>query len=156
MRCCREAGQSSGLLTVDIASEAYAHIMCTVGRAHPETGGLLLGPTDSDCITEFWFDEGAARSRVTYSPDTKAMNRLLRREWRPRGIDTMGIAHSHPPGYPAPTRPDVEYCARHLERNPDMQAFYVPIVLPLSFEFRMFVVLREDPRVARRALVNLI
>lgn len=52
-------------------------IMNTVGAARAETGGILLGPKDSDTITEFHFDAGGTWTGATYSPDVKTLNARL-------------------------------------------------------------------------------
>jgi len=144
------------LLVVKIAASAYWNIVTSIGSRPPEHGGLLLGPTESDHISEFWFDSQAQQSCTTYSPDTVKMNLLLREEWRPRGLDWKGIVHSHPSGFEELTRGDRAYIERLLTGNGDMKRFVAPIVLPEAFTIRTFVVLPGRPSLALPAKLELL
>jgi proteasome lid subunit RPN8/RPN11 len=130
---------------VQVAASAYWQIATTVGARPAEHGGLLLGPADSDEITEFWFDPGPQRGRTTYSPDTATMNRLLRERWRPRGLDWKGMVHSHPRGFEELTPGDLAYIARLLATNADLKRFVAPIALPDTYVLRTFVIIHERP-----------
>ncbi len=133
---------------MSMAASAYAEILGTVGALPPETGGLLLGPADSEHISEFWFDRNARCTGATYSPDATTMNAMLREVWRPQGLDWKGFAHSHSSQYGQLSGGDMSYIARLLLGSPGMASFVAPIVLPELFSFRTFVVLRDTPGVA--------
>lgn len=142
-------------LIVRITAPAYWAIVTTVGSKPPESGGLLLGPSATDEVTEFWFDPHSRSSSTTYSPDTVAMNRLLREEWRPRGLDWKGFVHSHPRGFEELTSGDVDYIERLLASSKDMKRFVAPVLMPESYSMRTFVVLAERPRVPLAAQLHL-
>jgi hypothetical protein len=84
------------------------------------------------------------------------MDRLLREEWRPRGLDWKGMAHSHPCGVDELTRGDMVYIERLLVGNKDMKRFIAPIVLPESCTIRTFVVVAERPSISLPAQIQLI
>lgn len=134
-----------------MASEVYREILYTIGAYAAETGGILLGPIGSNDVTDFYFDNSARCSRVTYSPDHLTLSQRLKEEWMPSGIDFKGFAHSHPRKFDRLSSGDMVYIQRLLKINPDMDVFAAPIVLPHEFSMRPLVVLQEDPIVQREA-----
>jgi len=129
-------------------------IMNTVCAARPETGGILLGPKDSDTITEFHFDAGGTWTGATYSPDVKTLNAKLRDEWKPRGLAVRGFAHSHPEHVLNLSAGDLVDIGQILQHNPAMPAFMAPIVIPDLFLIRPFIVYRGPRLVVREAMLD--
>lgn len=134
-----------------MASEVYREILYTIGAYAAETGGILLGPIDSNDVTGFYFDNSAKCSRATYSPDHLTLSKKLKEEWMPSGIDFKGFAHSHPRRINRLSSGDMVYIQRLLKINPDMEMFAAPIVLPHEYSIRPLVVLRDNPFVQREA-----
>jgi proteasome lid subunit RPN8/RPN11 len=79
----------------------------------------------------------------------------MREVWLPHGVDMKGFAHSHPDSFERLSAGDMRYIARLLERNPDMDQFFAPIVLPGRFLVRPFLVRRSNPRAAVEAVLDL-
>lgn len=80
---------------IRIKREAFYEFMHTLSSRPAESGGVLLGPVNSDAITHFYFDSGGVCTGNSYSPDYNSLNRKLRQQWRPAGLEIKGIAHSH-------------------------------------------------------------
>lgn len=133
-----------------MAMAVSRRIMLTVGANPPETGGILLGPIGSNDITDFYYDDRASCSVVTFSPDHVTLGKKLREEWIPAGIDMKGFVHSHPGGSQL-SGGDLYYIGKILDKNPDMPLFAAPIILPEEFRICPFVVLRGDPQNPRKA-----
>ncbi|MDB5328457.1 MAG: UBA/ThiF-type NAD/FAD-binding protein [Phycisphaerales bacterium] len=131
-------------------------IMSTIGALPAETGGLLLGPIDSDDVTGFYFDTTADCTRTTYAPDHVALRKKLKEDWLPYGLDFKGFAHSHPRNFDHPSGGDIRYIRRLLEINPGMNAFFCPIVIPHEFRIRPFVVLRDEPDRPRETVLRIV
>ena len=129
--------------------------MLTIAGKRPETGGILLGPINSDDITDFYFDNTALSTGATYSPDHVTLNRRMKEEWMPCGIDMKGFVHSHPRGVDRLSAGDLTYIRRLLEVNDDMDVFAAPIVLPDQYRMCPFIVRRNAPRQALRATLTL-
>lgn len=129
-------------------------IMNTVGAAPPESGGILGGPKDSDDITEFIRDDGGTWTGTKYTPDHEGLNRMLRDDWKPRGLDFKGFVHSHPDGYTQLSPGDLRYIRRIFDCNPGMQVFMAPIVLPALFWIRPFIVRRGRRLIVEEAVLE--
>ena len=129
--------------------------MLTIGGKRPETGGILLGPIDSDDITDFYFDHTALSTGATYSPDHVTLSRRMKEEWMPCGIDMKGFVHSHPRGVDRLSSGDLTYIRRLLEINDDMEVFAAPIVLPEQYRMCPFIVRRDAPRQVLPATLTL-
>lgn len=138
-----------------MAKGVSRQIMLTIGAAPPETGGILLGPTGTDEITDFYYDYDARCSPATYSPNHVLLRKRMEEEWMPSGIDMKGFVHSHPAGLARLSAGDMTYIRRLLSKNPDMAFFAAPIVLPDQFRICPFVVSRDDPDRSRRATLVL-
>jgi len=136
---------------IEMSYSAYQQILSTVGSRDPESGGILLGPLDSDIVTRFFFDEGGVCTGSSYSPDYVTLRRKMQEEWIPSGVDMKGFVHSHPSRFDCLTNGDLEYVALLLEKNDDMDFFIAPIVIPTEHRMQPIVVLRQEPEVAREA-----
>ncbi len=108
-----------------ITKHVYDQIVGTVGKLPTETGGLLAGPLDGP-ITHYYYDEFGVRGCAEYSPDTNAVNRLLK-EW-PEHIRLRGFVHSHPSGYMRLSGADIEYATRIVKHNKTLPNLQLPIV----------------------------
>lgn len=140
------AAGATSLPQLRIAAEAYCRILAELVSRPAEAGGLLLGPVDSDDITEFFFDIGGICTGATYSPDHVTLNRHLKESWLPSGRDWKGFVHSHPRGYGRLSSGDLAYIGRLLAKSSDMTTFAAPIVLPDEFRFCPFIVRADRPR----------
>jgi proteasome lid subunit RPN8/RPN11 len=138
-----------------LARDVYEEIARTVGSKKAEQGGALGWREDERVVRYFRFDDTAATTGATYSPDDKALNAMFQRDWNPRGIRLAGFVHSHPSGLARPSSGDLAYSKRILAAIPDLPYLVLPIAqtVPDTGEFRLvpFLVLRDgDQVVARR------
>lgn len=151
----RKIINSIAMPEITMSRSVVCKIMCSIGIHPPETGGILLGPVGTDKVTDFYFDSTAQCSGATYTPDHVTLVRMLKHEWLPAGIDFKGFVHSHPGSFDRLSSGDMDYIARLLARNPDMNYFVAPIVIPWQFRLRPIVVPRDRPRVQRNAILRL-
>ena len=138
--------------TIKMSHEAYKKIMNSICSRPAESGGILLGPIGTNEITDFYFDHGANCSGATFSPDYVTLNRKMKEEWIPDGIDMKGFVHSHPGLLDRLTSGDLSYIKRLLNKNTDMDMFIAPVVIPREYRMRPMIVSRRDynqPREAR-------
>lgn len=153
--------QSSQLPAASVLPElriekiVYRCIMLTIASQPPETGGILLGPIDSDDVTDFYFDSTALSTGATYSPDHITLNKMMKEQWLPNGIDMKGFVHSHPRGVDRLSSGDLTYIARLLKSNDDMEFFAAPVVLPDQYRMCPFVVNRHAPKKSLAAKLTL-
>lgn len=137
----------SSLSIMKVTQEVYEQIRDSIGVKSPETGGLLGGDRETGVVTHFLFDEWAATTAVTYSPDTSVLNHVLS-EWNEQGIRLMGFVHSHPGSMGYPSTGDRIYAARILNAIPSLPYLLLPIVLPETAtddcEFNAYAALRDD------------
>jgi len=85
----------------------YKAIRDTIGSQPAERGGML-GSSDGETIDHFHFDESAATTAATYTPDVEALQDVLD-DWAEEEIAMVGFIHSHPRGCPRPSQEDVSY-----------------------------------------------
>jgi proteasome lid subunit RPN8/RPN11 len=134
--------------------EVYDQIARTVGRKRAEQGGALGWREDERVVRYFQFDDTAARTGATYSPDSATLNAMFQNDWNPRGIRLAGFVHSHPPGLTRPSSGDLAYAKRILAAIPDLPYLLLPIAqtVPDTGEFRLvpFVVVRDGDAVSAR------
>lgn len=131
-------------------------IMNSIGARPAETGGILLGPLDSNDVTDFHYDGTADCTGITYTPDVKTLQQKLNDEWLPAKVDFKGFVHSHPSALDRPSGGDLEFIARLLKSNPDMPHFVAPIVIPEEFRIRFYVIDRNNPNTPWEAEVQLV
>jgi len=129
--------------------------MSTIVARPPETGGVLVGPRDSDLVTEFFFDQAARCTSASYSPDHEAINRLSREVWRPAQLELKGFVHSHPDGLESPSGGDLAYIRRIFEANSELRVLLAPIVSPTRFRLHPFVIQRT-PFLTQRAVLQVV
>jgi proteasome lid subunit RPN8/RPN11 len=136
--------------------QVRCQIMSSIGTRSPETGGILLGPVGGSDVTHYYFDSTARCTGATYSPDHLTLQRKMRDEWLPAGLDMKGLVHSHPGNFDRLSDGDMTYIRRLLQANPDMRYFAAPIVFPEQFRLRAIVVLADEPHIQRPTYLRLI
>lgn len=111
--------------TITIDPGAWRLYRESIACNPPETVALIAGRLDNPLhITDFFFmapprqggtfDHGTAHVAL----DAMAMNYVVDRVLMPNGKYMLGLWHSHPGGYTAPSEPDRRLCAAIL-RNDD-------------------------------------
>jgi hypothetical protein len=128
---------------ISISRKVFYKLINRLSSRTVESGAILLGPANSNAITHFYFDRGATCNGSSYSPDYKYLNRKMRDEWLPAGLDMKGIAHSHPGNLACLTYGDMSYIRRLMSKNPDMNTFVAPIVLPYQKSIHPMVISRD-------------
>jgi hypothetical protein len=139
------------MAVIKIKREAFYQMMRQLSSGHAERGGILLGPIGKNYITYFYYDHGGACTGTTYSPDYVMLNRKMREQWLPAGLDMKGFAHSHPGNLDSLTAGDMSYIKRLLHKNYDMDKFVAPIVLPNQYSVRPLIVSRDRMDSAQQA-----
>lgn len=147
--------KSNDMVDIKMSQKAYRKMMNCICPRPAESGGILLGPVGSNMVTDFYFDSGGTCTGSSYSPDHVTLSKLMKEKWLPSGIDMKGFLHSHPGQLDWLTYGDMAYINRLLDKNPDMDMFIAPIVIPNQFRIRPIVVLRKQPRVALEAKIDL-
>ena len=125
--------------------KAFDKAMFSICSRPPESGGLWIGPVDSYEITDFFFDSGGTFTSASYSPDHVTLNKKLKEEWLPLGLEFFGFCHSHPGSLDWPTLEDIAYVKKLLKANPEMLMFFIPIIIPSEFRMRPAVIFKNDP-----------
>jgi proteasome lid subunit RPN8/RPN11 len=143
------------MVDIKISQKAYRKMMNYICSRPAESGGILLGPVGSNVVTDFYFDSGGTCTGASYSPGHVTLSKLMKEKWLPSGIDMKGFLHSHPGQLDWLTYGDMAYINRLLDKNPDMDMFIAPIVIPDRYRIRPIVVLRKQPRVALEAKIDL-
>lgn len=85
--------------------------------------GCVLG-SENGLITHIYKDEGN-RQEGEYVPDIDRINVVLE-EWFEKGVDFVGLAHSHPNGLVLMSKNDEEYM-EELKRLNELDIIYFPI-----------------------------
>jgi len=97
-----------------MTSVVYEQICNTIGRNHPETGGMLGSSDGGRTIDYYYFDDTAKTTGSTYSPDTEKLN-LVIEQWNRESIELVGFIHSHPGDNRAPSSGDCLYVKKIME-----------------------------------------
>jgi hypothetical protein len=145
---CALPGDSAGLLPratirrLMMTTSVHGEILERLGTREPEAGGALVGPRNHPIVTHFLFDEGAAVSSTTYTPDHATLNASLPR-FREVNLEMKGLVHSHPAGAVLPSPRDVAY-VRLAFKNPKnrVEEYLLPIVC--EGRLHAYVFTRED------------
>jgi proteasome lid subunit RPN8/RPN11 len=91
-------------LNVEVTERAMRDFLATVGRHPPETAGMFAGRLDQpNRLLEFRFcpprrkrDGSFDRSSSHLNLDAELMNWIIDEDFRMRGLDMLGMGHSHP------------------------------------------------------------
>ena len=100
--------------TITITLQVWNEIRNTIGMYSAETGGVLGSSDGGNTIDRYYFDSTASTTGSTYTPDIKAVNRVIA-EWNGEGSQFVGFIHSHPKGHTAPSLEDVNYAKQIME-----------------------------------------
>lgn len=115
-----------------LTPEVFAQIKETIGSRKAETGGILGGNRTTSEVTHFCFDEVPHKhSSVAYTPNIALLNKVIKSEWKPQGIEYLGSVHSHPPNYRHPSFGDKIYARRILDVM-ELPYLLVPIVMTIA------------------------
>lgn len=111
--------------TIGITDEAWRQYRESIACNAPETVALIGGRLDDpSLISDFYFMPPPRRGDLfAHGPahieiDHAAMNYMVDRVLVPNGKYMLGLWHSHPGGYSAPSEPDLRLCTAIL-RNDD-------------------------------------
>ena len=85
--------------------------------------GCILGKTN-DIVNHVFFDKGEKEGE--YEPNIDLLNEVLE-DWFNKGIEFIGMAHSHPNGLILMSDTDEKYM-RELRKTNDMDKLYFLIV----------------------------
>lgn len=153
IKLCR--GIVTVMKKIPISRKAFYGLVRKLSSRRPESGAILLGPANSNAITHFYFDRGIGSTVNCYSPDYTTINRKLRQQWRPVGLEIKGIAHSHGGNLNRLTYGDMGYIKRLLYKNPQMSTFAAPIVLPYRNSIYPMVITRDRMNYVEKAYFEL-
>lgn len=131
------------MAAIRINRKAFNELMHKLSSEPAERGGILLGPVGTNDIIHFYFDRGGACTGSSYSPDYTTLNRKMREQWLPAGLDMKGFVHSHPGNLDRLTAGDMSYIKKLLSKNPDMNMFVAPIVLPHQYRIQPLTMSRD-------------
>lgn len=111
-----------------IGNKTYQEIISIQNNMPPETGGIL-GGTDG-CVTTIAYDCGKiGTKKCSYTPDVDMLNQTIN-EWQDRGIDFMGIFHSHFFGVKTLSEGDKRYILHIMRNMPKSVSFlYFPLIV---------------------------
>lgn len=129
----------------------FTQIKETIGSRKAETGGILGGNRKTCEVTHFCFDHVPQNcSSVAYTPNNAVLNKVLKSEWKPQGIEFLGSVHSHPPYFRHPSSGDETYARRILDAM-ELPYLLVPIVMTTAdtgaFSLLPFAAVRDGDSV---------
>lgn len=139
------------MAAIKINRKAFYELMHQLSSKPAERGGILLGPVGTDYITHFYFDHGGVCTNNTYSPDYTTLNRKMRLQWKPAGLELKGFVHSHTDNLDHLTAGDMSYIKKLLSKNPHMNVFIAPIVLPNQNRIKPYIISRDSMNYAQHA-----
>lgn len=113
--------------SVLVAENVLDEFRSSVGKLHPETGGMLACSDDLNKIDAWCFDQNSVNTATSYSYDVDEMSKQFR-QWKENGIRAVGFVHSHPSTYRQPSYDDIA-TARALMKCFKNDFFYLPIII---------------------------
>lgn len=110
-----------------ISKRVYDEIMRLTCQESRECGGIL--GRSGDVVTCHYFDKGIRSDKVSYSPDTMQINKVLEQWYDHSGIELAGLFHSHLYSVERHSNEDCKYI-KHilLSLAPKIKYIYVPII----------------------------
>ena len=117
---------------IEMTKSVFDEITKTIGKFPAETGGIL--GMRGNKIDRFFFDETPnGGTKLSYTPNHAAINKVLSETWTPTNTIYMGAVHSHPTGLISPSFGDKYYAQQllgHIMKNfkEGKPYFYIPIV----------------------------
>lgn len=111
-----------------INERLYQKIINMQNDLPPETGGILGGI--GGCVTTSVYDCGKKSADMcSYTPDVDMLNEIIS-EWQVRGIEFMGIFHSHFFGVKTLSDGDRSYIECIMRNMPaSVSRLYFPIIV---------------------------
>lgn len=140
-------------MTVKMTFAVLKDLINSIGMRRAESGAVLGCNEGDSVIRHIIFDTGGSVSYVTYTPDHKTLNKVMKHEWNPSKKRFSGFAHSHPGGNITPSGGDEIYAANLLASIEDLPYMAMPIINTMpdtdSFTMSMWVAHRDKPGRAR-------
>ena len=133
-----------------VTKRVLAEIEATIGRADPETGGILGQAKGSNAIAHFHFDSTGGGDPGRYMADWPRLSTVIQ-DWKSADIEYVGLVHSHPnhPGAGTYSEGDEKVSGGTLV-DLGLDQFYCPIVLPktanAAYRFLPFIAMLADGR----------
>ncbi len=127
-----------------IRQDTYDEIMRALGTHEPECGGVL-GARPGMEISAFYFDMMGRSNSEMYIPNVEQINSMLEEDWAPRGLQMVGMIHSHGNAGKFPSCGDLYYCEQ-IMKNAEITTFYLPIVTKNPFEMNFFQVTYQNEK----------
>jgi|GEM_PF-5093254 len=123
-----------------LTAKVFEHVKDTIGTMRAEQGGILGGDRKTGEVTFFFFDDTGSQSCVSYTPNISLLNTVIKKHWKPNGIDYMGSIHTHPPFINHLSPGDETYAQRILDAMVDLPYLLAPIALsiPDTGSFSLF------------------
>ena len=112
-----------------ITRSTIDEIRKTIGSRAPEQGGMLGSKNGSGTVTDFYFDRTGSSTPVAFTVGHKELTQVLKTQWKPAGIELIGMIHSHPSGVRHLTGADIEYAEKFLNKDPQLDQLLTPIVV---------------------------
>ena len=112
----------------------------------PECGGVL-GAIPDEAISEFYFDISGLCTEESYTPDYIRINEILENDWAKRGVQMVGIVHSHGNVGDFPSCGDLYYCEQ-IMKNADIAEFMLPIVTLEPFKLHWYTVFYNGEKIS--------
>lgn len=113
-----------------ISKELLNEIIMKLPSELPETGGIIGG--NSDVVTEYWIEipkEKVDGFMCCYIPDVDKINEMIQ-EWAKKGVEFMGMFHTHYFGVDTLSEGDISYIKEILAAMPDgISKLYFPIFI---------------------------
>lgn len=138
--------------TWSITASAARELRATVGTFEAEENVMFGGDREARRITHIYFDHSCDRTGASCSPDSAALNSVLRNDWRRRDIALIGFGHSHPTGMPSMSEGDKTYARGIMAAMKGIDSLLLPIFQSTGsgsrYSFRAWVVRRMADGVA--------
>lgn len=106
-------------------------------NAPVESGGIL-GTKDRQVIDEFYYDKSGIGTANSYTPDVESINSVILNDWSLKGIELVGIIHTHVNGTKFPSCGDFMYGEQILKSLKNLDWFYMPIALTENSELSVY------------------
>ena len=108
-----------------IDKNTYREIIDFFYHSPIESGGII--GKRKNVILAFYPDTECKRSIEQYTPNINELNSVIE-QWSNKGIEFIGIIHSHPNGNKLPSILDEKYVSELLMHNTHLKCILFPIV----------------------------
>lgn len=147
MRKTHTSKESTVPKQLKMKPEVYTHIRDTIGNMKAEQGGILGGDRATGEVNFFFFDDTGEQSGVSYTPNIATLNTVIKKHWKPNGIEFMGSIHTHPPVINHLSAGDEVYAKRILDAMTGLPYLLAPIAISAqdagSFSLYPYAVTRD-------------